>query len=87
MNPPKRRRRGTPEPQPLGSLSRNEKVAAGTEKCAACGSSTLTRVPMTLADGTTATFVSCQDCEERVWVRADGAVLSTDAVIERPEAD
>ena len=83
--PPARRRRGTPEPEPLGSLSRNEKVAAGTEKCTVCGSRALTRVPMTLADGASATFVSCQDCEERGWVRADGAVLSTDDVIERPE--
>lgn len=85
MAPAKRRRRGTPEPQPLGSLSRNEKVATGTEACAACGSRSLTRVPVTLADDVSATFVSCQDCEERVWVRPDGAVLSTDDVIDRPE--
>ena len=70
--PKRRRRRAVVEPDvELGSLSQNLPVPRGTKVCRACGTETLTRVPMKIGDGTEVTFVSCQDCEERVWVTVE----------------
>lgn len=84
--PKKRRRRARVEPEvPLGSLSQPLAVPAGTKTCAACESSTLTRVPMRLGSGESVTFVSCQDCEERVWVTSDGELLDVSEVLGRAD--
>lgn len=84
---PRKRRRRTEEQQdvPLGSLSQRLPVPSGTETCLPCGASLLTRVPMTLADGTAVTFVSCPDCEDRVWVTGDGDRLDVAEVLARTE--
>lgn len=36
--------------------------------CGACGSGELTRLPMTLTDGTEVTFINCHSCEAREWL-------------------
>lgn len=70
---PGRGRRSEPEP-PLGSLIRPADVpTTGTAVCERCGGDLLTRLHLTLADGTDVVFVSCQQCEHRVWYPADGA--------------
>lgn len=43
------------------------------ERCAACGATDLTRLPMQLTDGTPVLFVSCQVCEHRSWLSEDEA--------------
>ena len=56
------------------------------ERCASCGASDLTRLPMVLTDGTDVLFVSCQVCEGREWLtESDGQweSLSIDTVIAR----
>lgn len=85
--PRKRRRRAAEEEQdvPLGSLSQRLPVPSGTETCLPCGATLLTRVPMSLGDGTAVTFVSCPECEDRVWVTVDGDRLGLVEVLGRAE--
>lgn len=83
--PKRRRRRSQPEPEvALGSLSQKLPVAKGTEKCAPCGSALLTRVPMKV-EGEPVTFVSCQDCEDRAWVTAEGSRIDVATVLGRTD--
>lgn len=82
----RRGRRAAAEVEPLGSLTQqNRAVPLGTENCGSCGSARLTRLGLTLADGTEVTFVSCHDCEHRAWfpVDGDGTPLTREQVVER----
>ena len=79
---PRSRRRGrTPVVEtPLGSLTqRDHRVAAS---CRGCGSPHVTRLSMSLTDGTPVEFTSCHRCEHRTWEHGGGE-LSVDSVIER----
>ena len=74
------RQRRRPEPTvPLGSLTQSEAV---TTSCAACGAGRVTRLAMTLTDGTPAVFTSCTRCEHRGW-ETEGSTLSIDDVVDR----
>jgi hypothetical protein len=65
---------------PLGSLTqRDHRVAA---ECRGCGSVHVTRLSMSLTDGTPVDFTSCHRCEHRTWEHA-GAELSVDGVLDR----
>ena len=77
--PAPRQRRRTEPPPPLGSLTQAEAV---TTSCAACGAGRVTRLAMTLTDGTPAVFTSCTRCEHRGW-ETEGAALSIDDVVDR----
>lgn len=79
--PAQRSRRGRqPAPVlPLGSLT--QEGSAGPS-CGSCGSAQVTRLALTLTDGTPVTFVSCHRCEARRWEHA-GAELSVDTVLDR----
>lgn len=83
----RRRGRRAAEPaRPLGSLTRQDQPhTLGTEECGSCGSRQLTRLRLTLADGTEVTFVSCHSCEHRAWipVDGDGTELTREQVMER----
>ncbi len=84
--PRRKGRRAQPEAAPLGSLSQaGGQHAPGTGACEVCASPRLTRLHMTLADGTAVTFVSCHECEHRAWfpVDGDGTALSRDEVVRR----
>ncbi|QIK82853.1 hypothetical protein [Sanguibacter sp. HDW7] len=81
--PTPRKRRGARPTEPLGSLSAPVPSLPGTRECAGCGGRELTRVDMTLADGTDVVFVSCHGCEETSWVDAAGTVLDADDVLPR----
>lgn len=83
VEPTPRRRRGARPAEPLGSLSAPAPVAPGTRECVGCGAAELTRVDMTLADGTAVVFVSCHRCETTSWVDAAGTVLDPDEVLPR----
>ena len=48
--------------------------------CTVCGTGHLTRLAMTLTDGTPVTFRSCHRCEHRSWVHA-GVELSRESVL------
>jgi hypothetical protein len=75
-------RRGRPAapPVPLGSLTQRELVVAA--ECDACGSGRVTRLRMTLTDGTPVVFTSCHRCERRSWQHQD-ADLSVEDVLDR----
>ncbi len=83
-----RRRRGrVPVPQvPLGSLTQREH--RHNEVCRGCGSPRITKLSLSLTDGTPVDFTSCHRCEHRSWQHA-GAELSVQSVLDRtrrPEA-
>ena len=52
------------------------------EVCAACDSPRVTRLTMTLTDGSPVDFTSCHDCEHKHWAGRDGA-LPLDGVLTR----
>jgi hypothetical protein len=61
-------------------------AVAPPQSCDGCGSGSLTRLPMVLADGTDVLFVSCQECEQRRWLveQEDGwSALPIEAVLQR----
>lgn len=74
------RGRGQQPSGPLGSLTqRDHRVTAA---CGGCGSPHVTRLSMSLTDGTPVEFTSCHRCEHRTWEHA-GAPLSVQGVLER----
>ena len=50
---------------PLGSLT--QPGARDGAACRACGSERVTRIAMTLTDGSPVQFTSCHRCEHRTW--------------------
>ena len=81
---PGRSRRGRGRGQvlagPLGSLTqRGHRVPA---ECQDCGSPNVTRLSMSLTDGTPVDFTSCHRCEHRTWEHA-GAPLTVQGVLEK----
>jgi hypothetical protein len=75
-------RRRSPEPQGPPEPG----MPAGPTRCGACGGEDLTRVPMSLGDGSGVVFVSCGGCESREWFEttAHGWVpLPIDVVLSR----
>ena len=50
--------------------------------CAACGSSRITRISMTLTDGSPVDFTSCHDCEHKLWT-GPGGDLALTGVLDR----
>ena len=67
---------------PLGSLTQpGARTGAG---CRACGSERVTRIAMSLTDGSPVQFTSCHRCEHRTWEeQGPGAVLPVAAVLDR----
>ena len=51
--------------------------------CEGCGSDRITRISMTLTDGTPVDFTSCHVCEHRTWRESAGDVLALDGVLQR----
>jgi hypothetical protein len=49
-------------------------------RCPACSGTRLTKLTMTLTDGSPVDFTSCHTCEHKAWVQ-DGAVLPVDTVL------
>lgn len=67
---------------PLGSLTqRDHRITA---ECRDCGSPHVTRLSMSLTDGTPVDFTSCHRCEHRTWEHA-GSELSVDGVLARAQ--
>ena len=68
---------------PLGSLT--QPGARAGAACRACGSERVTRIAMSLTDGSPVQFTSCHRCEHRTWgSRARGrAVLPVDRVLDK----
>ena len=78
--PRRSRGRGPLPARPLGSLTqRDHRIMA---ECRGCGSVHVTRLTMSLTDGTPVDFTSCHRCEHRTWEHA-GAELSVDGVLDR----
>jgi hypothetical protein len=55
---------------PLGSLTQRTDRHLAT--CRGCGSGHVTRLSMSLTDGTPVDFTSCHRCEHRTWEHAGG---------------
>jgi hypothetical protein len=51
--------------------------------CEGCGSDRVTRISMTLTDGTPVDFTSCHVCEHRTWRESAGDTLALDGVLQR----
>jgi hypothetical protein len=51
-------------------------------ECGSCSSSRVTRISMTLTDGSPVDFVSCHECEYKSWRGTDGH-LALAGVLER----
>jgi hypothetical protein len=83
---PRRRGRGraTAEVTPLGSLTQREHRSQAV--CRGCGSHHVTRLSLSLTDGTPVDFTSCHRCEHRAWEHA-GLQLSVEAVLDRTRKD
>ena len=65
---------------PLGSLTqRTDRYSAS---CRGCGSGHITRLSMSLTDGTPVEFTSCHRCEHRTWEHAGGE-LTVGTVLDR----
>jgi ribosomal protein L37E len=74
------RSRGQMPAGPLGSLTqRDHRIAV---ECRDCGSPHVTRLSMSLTDGTPVDFTSCHRCEHRTWEHA-GDELSVAGVLDR----
>ena len=69
---------------PLGSLTQREHRVDGI--CRGCGSTRITRLSLSLTDGTPVEFTSCHRCEHRTWEHAGGE-LSVDNVLDRARKD
>ncbi len=79
---PAQRRRAAVD-TPLGSLVQAGGVdAALVPGCVSCGADRVTRLAMTLTDGTATVFTSCGRCEHRAW-EADGRALDITDVLAR----
>jgi len=67
---------------PLGSLTQpGARTGAG---CRACGSERVTRIAMSLTDGSPVEFTSCHRCEHRTWEeQGPGGVLPVAAVLDK----
>lgn len=80
--PARGRRRGRPPGPsiPLGSLTQREHRSEVL--CQACGSNRITRLSMSLTDGTPVEFTSCHRCEHRTWEHG-GDALTVDTVLDR----
>jgi hypothetical protein len=65
---------------PLGSLT--QRTDRHSAICRGCGSGHVTRLSMSLTDGTPVEFTSCHRCEHRTWEHA-GDVLSVGSVLDR----
>ena len=68
---------------PLGSLTQpGARSGAG---CMACGSERVTRIAMSLTDGSPVQFTSCHRCEHRTWEEQghDGSVLPVAKVLDK----
>jgi hypothetical protein len=66
---------------PLGSLT--QPGARDGVLCSACGSDCVTRLAMTLTDGTPVSFTSCHRCEHRTWTELGGGALPVDSVLDK----
>jgi len=63
---------------PLVSLT--QPGARAGQVCEACSSERVTRIAMTLTDGSPVEFVSCLSCEHRTW-RQSGKALTLRRVL------
>ena len=65
---------------PLGSLTQRDSRHGAA--CVSCGSVRVTRLTLSLTDGTPVQFTSCHECDHRTWEH-EGMPLSREHVLER----
>ncbi len=65
---------------PLGSLTQPGSRDGGA--CSACGSDRVTKIGMSLTDGSRVEFVSCHRCERRGWTES-GQAVSVNGVLDK----
>jgi formate dehydrogenase maturation protein FdhE len=52
--------------------------------CPSCGGSRLTKIAMTLTDGSPVDFTSCHTCEHKSWIQ-NGKALEIDVVLAKAQ--
>lgn len=80
VRPKRRSRSRSVTPDPLGSLTQRDHRTGAV--CRECGSLHVTRLTMSLTDGTPVEFTSCHRCEHRSWEHA-GSELTMQSVLDR----
>ena len=78
--PRRSRARAVATCDPLGSLTQRDHRSGAV--CRGCGSLHVTRLTMSLTDGTPVDFTSCHRCEHRTWEHAGGE-LTVQTVLDR----
>jgi hypothetical protein len=79
---PRSTRSSTRSQPALGSLTQTGARAGAC--CAVCGSGRVTRITMSLTDGSPVDFTSCHECEHRGWHESGGGdTLTVDRVLEK----
>lgn len=58
--------------------------AAALATCAHCASTRVTRISMTLTDGSSVDFASCHACERKTWSQ-DGTALDVPTVLAKAQ--
>ena len=64
------RKSASADETPLGSLTQPG-ARAGAATCRACGGDRVTRIGMSLTDGSYVQFTSCHTCEHRSWTEGE----------------
>ncbi len=59
--------------------------AASLGRCAACASTRVTEIAMTLTDGSPVRFTSCHACEHKAWQQPSGSNLELDTVLTKAQ--
>ena len=59
--------------------------AAALGRCAACASTRVTEISMTLTDGSPVRFTSCHTCEHKSWQQQSGSNLEFDTVLTKAQ--
>jgi ribosomal protein L37E len=80
LRPKRRSRSRVVVSDPLGSLTQRDHQTGAI--CRECGSRHVTRLSLSLTDGTPVEFTSCHRCEHRSWEHA-GSELTMQSVLDR----
>lgn len=73
-----------PAPRGLEATSLTQVRTETMAACPSCGGTRLTKIAMTLTDGSPVDFTSCHTCEHKSWLQ-NGNPLPIDAVLAKAQ--
>ncbi len=77
-----RRAASVPTLPPLDAAPGLRAEPGASASCEQCASPRVTRISMTLTDGTPVDFTSCHVCEHKSWARTGGDALTLPTVLD-----